>query len=222
VYPTISTPVADALTTLRRSLGRARVAVQDVAPVRATVGRTVDGQVPPPPRAFARFGDGSWIVPAALVRNPHRIAVGAGAVILEHSTLLVLDDANSAEPALTIGDGVRLARCNTIVCGSAEIVLGDGVASSDAATILGTWRDGLRPWATLAGLPLPNDAPVIVGKGAYLGCNSVVWPGVVIGDGAYVGEGAVVVEDVPARSVVYGNPATVVRSYVVRDAWRRP
>lgn len=216
--------MADEAATLRRGLGRARAAVGDLAPVRATVGRAVEGQVPPAPRAFARFGDGSWIVPAALVRNPHRIAVGAGVVILEHSTLLVLDDANGAvpAPALTIGDGVRLARFNTIVCGSAEVVLGDGVASSDSAAILGTWRDGPRPEAMLAGLALPDDEPVIVGKGAYLGCNSVVWPGVTIGDGAYVGEGAVVVDDVPARSVVYGNPATVVRRYdPVRGSWRR-
>jgi len=192
--------------------------------VGATVGRAVEGQVPPAPRAFARFGSGSWIVPAARVRHPHRIAVGAGVVILEHSTLLVLDDGDGALPApvLTVGDGVRLARFNTIVCGSAPVVLGEGVASSDSAAILGTWRDGLRSAATLAGLPLPDDEPVVVGKGAYLGCNSVVWPGVTIGDGAYVGEGAVVVDDVPARSVVYGNPATVVRRYdPIRGSWRR-
>jgi acetyltransferase-like isoleucine patch superfamily enzyme len=207
--------VADARTVLRWSRRRARRAIDDIAPVHATVGRPVDGQVPPPPRAFARFGDGSWIVPAALVRNPRRISVGARVVILEHSTLVVLDDAGS----LTVGDDVRLARFNTIVCGSAPVVLGDAVASSDSATILGTWHEGFGP----PGFPWPDDAPVIVGKGAYLGCNSVVWPGVTIGDGAYVGEGAVVVDDVPAHSVVYGNPATVVRSYdVVRDAWRRP
>jgi acetyltransferase-like isoleucine patch superfamily enzyme len=195
----------------------------DLAPVGSTVGRPVEGQVPPPPRAFACFGDGSWIVPSARVRNPHRIAIGSRVVILEHSALVVLeDDGDDGAPALTIGDDVRLARFNQIVCGS-TVVLGDGVASSDSATILGTWRDDLCPAATLAGVPLPDDAPVVIGKGAYLGCNSVVWPGVTVGDGAYVGEGAVVVEDVPARNVVYGNPATVVRSYdVVRDAWRRP
>jgi acetyltransferase-like isoleucine patch superfamily enzyme len=210
-------PVADARTALRWSWRRARRAIDDIAPIQATVGRPVDGQVPPPPQSFARFGDGSWIVPAALVRNPQRIVIGARVVILEHSSLVVLDSAG--EPAVTIGDDVRLARFNAIVCGSAPVVLGDGVASSDSATILSTWHEGFGP----RGFPWPDDAPVTVGKGAYLGCNSVVWPGVTIGDGAYVGEGAVVVDDVPAHSVVYGNPARVVRIYdAARDEWRRP
>ncbi|MGH9049708.1 MAG: acyltransferase [Acidimicrobiia bacterium] len=210
--------MADARTALRRSLRWARNTVHDLAPLRATVGRPVDGQVPPPPRAFARFGDGSWIVPAALVQNPQRVAIGDRVVVLEHASLVVLEG-GSTPPVLTVGDDVRLARFNAIVCGSAPVVLGAGVASSDSATILGTWREAFGP----TGLPLPDDAPVIVGKGAYLGCNSVVWPGVTIGDGAYVGEGSVVIDDVPAHCVVYGNPATVVRSYdVVREAWRRP
>jgi len=183
-------------------------ALADLAPVRRTVGRPVAGQVPPPPRAFARFGDGSWIVPSAEVHRPHRIAVGSRVIVLEHSTLAVLDDGDG--PALVLGDDVRLARFNTIVCGPG-VVLGNGVASSDQATILGSWRDVHRPAATLAGLPLPDDGPVVIGNGAYLGCNSTVYPGVTIGDGAYIGEGAVVVEDVPAHAVVSGNPAVVVR-----------
>lgn len=209
---------------VRRQVRRVRRAIGDLAPLTATVGRPVAGQVPPPPRAFARFGDGSWIVPSAHVRNPHRIAMGAGVVILEHSALVVLDDDldDRAEPVLTIGHGVRLARFNTIVCGSAGVVLGDRVASSDSATILGTWRHDRSPAvATIAGLVPPEDEPVVIGTGAYLGCNSVVWPGVSVGDGAYVGEGAVVVEDVPARSVVFGNPAVVVRRYDAdHESWR--
>jgi acetyltransferase-like isoleucine patch superfamily enzyme len=214
--------LTDAVASMRRRARRARAALGDLAPVGATVGRPVDGQTPPPPRAFARFGDGSWVVPASLVRNPHLIAIGVRTIILEHSVLIALDDASLASgPRLVVGDDVRLTRYNTIVCGSAEVVLGNGVASSDGATVLGTWRDGLRPAATLAGLPVPDDAPVVIGAGAYLGCNSVVWPGVTIGEGAYVSEGAVVVGDVPAHTVVAGNPATVVRRYdAAHRTWR--
>jgi acetyltransferase-like isoleucine patch superfamily enzyme len=41
--------------------------------------------------------------------------------------------------------------------------------------------------------------------------NSTILPGVRVGEGAFVGEGAVVASDVPPHSVVYGNPAEVVR-----------
>ena len=51
----------------------------------------------------------------------------------------------------------------------------------------------------------------IVKKGASIGANATILPGVSIGAGALVGAGAVVTRDVPDFSVVIGNPATVVR-----------
>jgi acetyltransferase-like isoleucine patch superfamily enzyme len=46
-----------------------------------------------------------------------------------------------------------------------------------------------------------------IGKGAKIGANATILPGVVIGEYALVGAGAVVVRDVPAGTVVVGNPA---------------
>lgn len=51
----------------------------------------------------------------------------------------------------------------------------------------------------------------IIKKGASIGANATVLPGISIGEGAMVGAGAVVTRNVPAFSVVIGNPATVVR-----------
>jgi acetyltransferase-like isoleucine patch superfamily enzyme len=51
----------------------------------------------------------------------------------------------------------------------------------------------------------------IVRKGAKIGANATLLPGVVIGENALVGAGAVVVDDVPAGAVVVGNPARVIR-----------
>ena len=50
-----------------------------------------------------------------------------------------------------------------------------------------------------------------VKEGAKIGANSTILPGVVIGRRALVGAGAVVVEDVPDRAVVIGNPARVIK-----------
>jgi acetyltransferase-like isoleucine patch superfamily enzyme len=48
-------------------------------------------------------------------------------------------------------------------------------------------------------------------RGARVGGGAVLCPGVEIGEEAYIGAGAVVVEDVPPRVVVVGNPARVLR-----------
>jgi len=50
-----------------------------------------------------------------------------------------------------------------------------------------------------------------VRKGASIGANSTILPGVSIGKGAMVGAGAVVTKDVPPGAVVVGNPAQVIR-----------
>lgn len=51
-----------------------------------------------------------------------------------------------------------------------------------------------------------------VEKGASIGSNATILCGVTIGQNALVGAGAVVIKDVPANSVVVGNPARVVKS----------
>lgn len=52
----------------------------------------------------------------------------------------------------------------------------------------------------------------VVRRGARIGANSTILPGVVVGVGALVGAGAVVVRDVPDGAVVVGNPARVIKT----------
>jgi acetyltransferase-like isoleucine patch superfamily enzyme len=48
-------------------------------------------------------------------------------------------------------------------------------------------------------------------KGARIGANATLLPGVVIGEGATVGSGAVVTKDVPGKATVVGNPARILK-----------
>lgn len=50
---------------------------------------------------------------------------------------------------------------------------------------------------------------VTICKGASVGANATVMPGVVIGSCAMIGAGAVVTKDVPPNAIVYGNPARI-------------
>ena len=53
--------------------------------------------------------------------------------------------------------------------------------------------------------------PIKIGRHVWIGANATVCPGVTIGDGAVVAAGAVVVKDVPAKAIVGGVPAKLIR-----------
>jgi acetyltransferase-like isoleucine patch superfamily enzyme len=53
--------------------------------------------------------------------------------------------------------------------------------------------------------------PIHVGRGAWIGFDSCVLPGVTVGEGAVVGARSVVTTDVEPFTVVAGNPARVIR-----------
>lgn len=57
-----------------------------------------------------------------------------------------------------------------------------------------------------------NSKPIKICNDAWIGMNVIILKGVTIGEGAIVGAGSVVTKDVPAWTVVAGNPAKVVKS----------
>jgi acetyltransferase-like isoleucine patch superfamily enzyme len=78
----------------------------------------------------------------------------------------------------------------------------------------------LYPRATTAqgGLQTEADWKVertLVKKGASIGSGATILASVTIGENAIVGAGAVVTKDVPADTIVVGNPARVVRKIEV-------
>jgi UDP-2-acetamido-3-amino-2,3-dideoxy-glucuronate N-acetyltransferase len=53
--------------------------------------------------------------------------------------------------------------------------------------------------------------PTLVKRGASIGSNATVRCGVTVGEHAVIGAGSVVTKDVPARAVVVGNPAHILK-----------
>lgn len=48
-----------------------------------------------------------------------------------------------------------------------------------------------------------------VGKGASIGANATILPGLVLGEGCMIGAGSVVTKNVPPHATVLGNPAKI-------------
>ena len=106
------------------------------------------------------------------------------------------------ENQVVVGDRV------TVKCG---VQLWDGVTLEDDVFVgpNATFTNDLLPRSRNAAAQL---LPTVVRKGASIGANATILPGITIGEGAMVGAGAVVTKDVPPRTLVVGNPASVVRS----------
>jgi maltose O-acetyltransferase len=88
------------------------------------------------------------------------------------------------------------------------VTLEDGVVIGHGVTIVTSTHE-MGPSARRAGAVTP--LPVTVRRGAWLGANVTVLPGVTIGAGAVAAAGAVVVDDVTPDTLVAGVPARAIR-----------
>lgn len=122
-------------------------------------------------------------------------------------------------PGATIGEDCNI--CDHVFVEN-DVVIGDRVTVKSGVQL---W-DGLRleddvfvgPNATFTNdrfprsrLRLDQVPKTRICKGASVGANATVLPGVVIGMEAMIGAGSVVTADVPPRAVVMGNPARIAR-----------
>jgi len=101
---------------------------------------------------------------------------------------------------VAIGDDVLISWGVTIVDHNSH-----ATAFSRRADDVIMWREQKKDWSQV------KIAPVTISNKVWIGFNSIILSGVTIGEGAVIGAGSVVTKDVPAWTIVAGNPARIIR-----------
>jgi len=144
--------------------------------------------------------------PSALVESGH---IGEGTLVWAYAHILpgarigrdcTICDHTFIENDVIVGDRV------TIKCG---VQLWDGLRVEDDVFI--------GPNATFTNDRFPRSKHhlaeyprTVIKRGASIGANATLAPGIVIGEMAMVGAGAVVTHDAPPHSKLAGNPARII------------
>ena len=150
--------------------------------------------------AGARIGAGAIVGDQAHVRE--RARIGAGSVVGRGSAV---------DNDVEVGARVRI---QTMVYLTAYSVVEDDVFVGPCAVTTNDDTMARHDGAT----PLRG---ALLRRACRIGGGVVLMPGVEVGEEAFVAGGAVVTRDVPARAVVMGVPARVVREVPDEDLLER-
>jgi acetyltransferase-like isoleucine patch superfamily enzyme len=140
-----------------------------------------------------------------------RIRVGDDVVVGGRNTWLVgFPWGGSAE--LLIGDRVAIGYQITLSV-AARLTIGDDTVMAPNVQIYDNPSHPLSAGRRLRREPLRADecAPVTIGSNVWIGTSAIIMRGVTIGTNSVVAAGAIVTRDVPANTLVGGNPAKPIK-----------
>ncbi|PST87803.1 acyltransferase [Photobacterium iliopiscarium] len=134
---------------------------------------------------FYFFGDNAYFRPGAYAVTCSKISLGNN-VVIRPGTMLFADPKEGNNGQIVIEDNVLIGSGVHIYVSNHE------------------YRD---PDVDIYFQGHSESKSVLIKKGAWIGANCTILPGVIIGENAVVGAGSVVTKNIPARNVYVGNPA---------------
>ncbi|PWG78724.1 acyltransferase [Pararcticibacter amylolyticus] len=169
--------------------------------------------------ALRKVGSRTSIMRGLVLLNGKYIEIGKDCSIGTRVVLTAWDRYLnfSYSPSISIGDNVVIGDESHITAIS-QISIGNNVTTGRRITITDN-SHGLNLTSDELNIPplsrqLHSKGPVFIEDNVWIGDKVTILPGVRIGFGSIVGANAVVTKDIPAYSIVGGNPARILKQIV--------
>ncbi|MFF5262471.1 acyltransferase [Actinomadura viridis] len=175
-------------------------------------------------RKFAHLGEGACIgFPVGAIYGEPWISIGDHTLVGTHCTISAgfvpgLD--LGPEVIVRIGRSCSLGR-GTHIVGHQSIEIGDDVFTGPNVYITDQNHSYGDPDMPI-GRQWPENNPVRIGDGCWIGTGAIILPGTRLGRNVAVAGGAVVRGEFPDHAVIGGVPAKVLRSFDAESGWQPP
>ncbi|GHC58343.1 acyltransferase [Ulvibacter litoralis] len=148
-------------------------------------------------------------------------------IILKHRSRMYASLVSKFGGKIIFEENVKIGYGSVIAC-TTSITIGKGTAIAHNVTIIDNnnhpthpedrklmynspWDSPLRNWN------YSKSAPISIGENVWVGTGSRIHKGVTIGDNSIIAANAMVTKNVPANSIVAGNPAKVVKENIQNE-----
>lgn len=168
-----------------------------------------------------RYGKGLLLkgVPIIFSKSKNNIIIGNNVTIkssflsnlvgLYQRTIII---ARTPEAVIKIGDNVGIS--GVTIYARKKIIIGNNTLIGGNTKII---DNDFHPVDPEIRLKTPNEnmkiRPIEIGENVFVGCNCLILKGSKIGNNSVIGAGSVLSGEIPANSIVAGNPAKVIKRF---------
>lgn len=166
-------------------------------------------------KIFHSTGKRMYVKFPIFVKGPQYIHIGDNFCCGYRTQIEAWDqhEGNKFNPYVEIGNNVTIGH-NCHIGAINKIIIGDNVLTGARVLITdhSHGRNSMEELEQPANKRmLYSKGPVVIGNNVWIGEGVSILPGVIIGENAIIGSNSVVTHDVPANTLVAGNPAKIIK-----------
>lgn len=155
------------------------------------------------------------------IRGRERMNFGDGVMIQENCWINIAYNNLSKNKMIDIRSGANIGR-RSIISASNKIVIGENVLIAPNVYIADCGHEFKNINIPIIDQGIDSiENEIIIGKGSWIGINSVIIGNVRIGDNCVIGSNSFVNQDIPDYTVAVGSPAKIIKMFDVIDGeWK--